>query len=168
MYAFTTTGTTDFLQKLTDKHHEYEFTFMKNRQTTAVYYESEHKKRIFAAGSQFTIIKQYLPIPTNGFVVMQTIPVARESRKIFIEKMERTFDTFTLAKGLNAARVLLAKRKNSFQIFMVWENEAMYDDWTDNAVKGTDFSALVRKPTYFTERAFTQTYRIIEDEQQKS
>src|SRR5699024_4365930 len=162
MYAFTTTGTTDFLKKLTDKHREHEFTFMKNRQTTAVYYESESKKRIFVAGSQFTIVKQYLPIPTSGFIVMQTIPVAHESRKIFIEKMERTFDTFTLARGLKAARVLQAKRKNSFQIFMVWDSEGMYDDWIDNTEKATDFSALVRKPTYFTDRAFTQTFQILD------
>lgn len=164
MYAFTTTGTTDFLQKIIARHHEYDFLLMKNRQTTAIYYESEKRKSIFAAGSTYSVMKDYLPIPEKGFVVMQTIPVARDSRKVFVEKLNRTFDTFTLAEGLIAARVLQAKKKDTFVIFMVWEKESLYDTWKDSEEDETDFAELVRKPTYFAERSFIQTYHIIEED----
>lgn len=163
-YAHMTTGTTTFLQNRVEDYDPALFTFMRNRQTTAVYYESTKKSSIFSAGSSFTILKSYLPIPDKGFVIIQHIPVARETNKLFIQKMNDSFDSFTLARGLHAARVLEAKKRNNFAVMMVWENEAAYDEWMNNDRNETDFTSLVRKPTYFVERAFTQTYQIIYDD----
>src|SRR5699024_7326807 len=118
-YAHMTTGTTEFLQNRVENHHTVSFTFMRNRQTTAVYYESPKKRSLFSAGLSFTILKSYLPIPDKGFVIMQHIPVAKETNKLFIQKMNDSFDSFTLAKGLIAARVLEAKKRNNFVVMMV-------------------------------------------------
>lgn len=158
-----TTGTADFLQKRIEKYTQFSFTMMHNMQTTAVYYESTKKRSIFAAGSSYSIMKSYLPIPDKGFVVMQYIPVAKDTEKVFVQKLDESFDSFTLATGLIAARVLQTKKRDTFQIMMIWKSEADFEIWKKSKSTQTDFTTLVRKPTYFVERAFTQTYHIMED-----
>jgi len=55
MYAFMTTGTSHFLKKITDKHPNIDFYFMRSGTSTLVYYENTKKKSIFVSGRTFSV-----------------------------------------------------------------------------------------------------------------
>ncbi|HLR64057.1 MAG TPA: hypothetical protein VK075_01375 [Pseudogracilibacillus sp.] len=167
-YAYTTTGTTHFLQSLTEKHAQHDYTFMKNINNTLVYYETSTKRSIFTAGNKYDILHAYRSLPNQGFVVIQHIPIAKDALKSFQSKLTHTFENVTLTSGLECARILKVRRKSECHIFTFWEKEADYDLWLKEQNDQDPFLSLVRQPAYFAERAFKSRYYILSDEEDET
>ncbi len=161
MYGFMTTGTTHFLKKLIKSHQTTTFYLMKYAGTTLVYYEHTKKRSIFVSGKTFKIIKQYGQLEQSGFVSMHHVPVMDDVKTIFEEKMVAPFQQMETTNGVTSIRFLQPTKGNTYVIFIVWNSEKAFQQWTREKI---DFSSIVRQPAYFGERAFTQTYRMLKED----
>src|SRR5699024_3294816 len=153
-YAYTTTGTTHFLQSLTEKHAQHDYTFMKNINNTLVYYETSTKRSIFTAGNKYDILHAYRSLPNQGFVVIQHMPIANDALKSSQPKLTDTFDYGTLAAVLECARIFEVRRTRVCHIFTFWEKDADYDVSLQEHNEQDPFLWLVRQPASFAESAF--------------
>jgi|SRR5690625_1392946 len=164
MYAFMTTGTTHFLKSLTEVHPKINFYFMKSAGNTLVYYEENRKKGVFVSGKSYSILAKNGVVEQFGFVSMQHIPVLEDVKPVFEDKMTNLFQQLKIVKGINASRLLKPIRGNTYIIFILWDSENNYLKWNKTEEK---FSQLVRQPAYFGERPFTQTYRMLKNNDSK-
>lgn len=164
MYAFMTTGTSHFLKKITDKHPNIDFYFMRSGTSTLVYYENTKKKSIFVSGRTFSVLYQSGDIFNKGFIVMQHVPVTEDGMKIFEEKVKNELPMFQAQEALIATRLLKQLKSRQYIILTQWRTEDEYIKWekSDQHEK-FDFSKKARLPAYFAERPFTSSYTMIKD-----
>lgn len=166
MYSFMTTGTTHFLKNITDQYPDIPFHFMRSGASTLAYYEGEQKKGIFVSGRSYEILHQFGDVEKKGFVVMQSIPVTEDGKKIFEERAKSQFSMIEKSGGLVAARLLKQLKGLQYIIFTQWKTEQDYALWQrSDSYKEAGFSNLARLPAYFSERPFTSTYIMLKDEE---
>lgn len=162
MKAFITTGTESFLEKHVQKHSNLDFHFMKAATKTLVYYEHE-KENVFVSGQSFDLIASKGDLKTEGFVVMEHVPVVIESQPLFENAWKIDARTFPQDTGSQAIRVLQPDKGNEYIVFMQWNSEEAYEEWklSDSYVQ---IQEQIHKPAYFASRPFTHIYEMKEDE----
>lgn len=165
MYAFTTTGTTEFLEKLMLRHPKIVYKLMRGNNTTLVYYEGSKKRSIFASGTGYEILFQHKPIWEFGFVAMEHIPVLEESIPLFEGNFAREYDAIKNIPTLLSARLLKEIKSTNYLFITQWESEAHYEDWKKGEeIKQSFFANKTRLSTYFANRPFTNKYHLIKEE----
>jgi len=161
MFASMTTGTVKFLKNLIETHPKVNIYIMKHGGTALVYYEHKKKKSIFVSGKSYSVIKQYGQVQQIGFVSMHHVPVMEDVKAIFEEKISSPLAKMKQVTGVSAIRLLQPIKNNTYVIFIIWNSEKSFQQWERTKI---DFSTLVRQPAYFGERAFTQTYRMLKED----
>lgn len=162
MFASITTGTTKFLKNFIESHQKIDFYLMKHGATTLIYYEHKRKKSVFVSGKSYSIIKQHGQVQQIGFVSMHHVPVMDDVKTIFEEKISAPLETMKQVTGVSAIRLLQPIKNNTYVIFIIWNSEKNFQRWERTKM---DFSTLVRQPAYFGERAFTQTFRMLKEDE---
>ncbi|MDC3417257.1 antibiotic biosynthesis monooxygenase family protein [Aquibacillus salsiterrae] len=158
MNAYMTNGSFDILYKIKDKYPNKDFYFMHDNQTTLAYYEDAEKTK-FATAREYEVVISNGTIQTDGFVVMNNIPVTDEGRPIFEDQFKQRSGSMDSVPGFYALRVLRPKRGNTYVVFVQWKDEQSYERWknsgnfakahkkTDGVKKSAPYSA---GPSYVT------------------
>lgn len=160
MEAYMTNGTLSFLTKLAEKHPKIHFYFMENNSSTLVYYEGT-KKRIFTAGRQFRAIDYRGDISESGFVMMEHIPVAPDSKPIFENSFSKVKQNITDSNGFQALRFLKPRKGNIYIILVQWVQQSDFEEWVDQRPEMT-----VKSPAYFADKRFTTNYHMVEEDEE--
>lgn len=164
MWAFVTTGTKEFLEKLMERHTNVEHLFMQDHATTLVYYESKRKRSIFASGRRFEVLYEKNELWHLGYVVMQHLPVDKQAATLFLNEFEKHKRQLNETGSLLAARLLKEHRKNTYVLLTQWKTATDYKRWKKaNETKQSFFANMTRLPAYFAHRPFTNTYIIQEE-----
>lgn len=167
MWASFTSGTYHFLQELTQKHRQTDFYFMRNNQSTLVYYEHKQKKSIFVSGKTFSILQTAGPIQAKGFITMEHIPVTDDGVKLFQDRLASLFPELVDRSGVTAMRALKGVKKQEFVIMTQWKNERYEQLWKESPFhKEQDLRQFTRLSAYFAERPFTNEYYMIEKDEE--
>lgn len=165
MYAYTTTGTADFLEKLMSRHPEIDCRFMSGDNTTLVYYEDTAAKSIFESGKSYQILYEYKPIWNYGFVVAEHIPVIVETTPVFEGNFSSQHAALENTPTLLSARLLKESNSNQYVFLTQWQSEVEYTAWKqEQEEKQSFFAHKTRLSTYFANRPFTSTYHLLIDE----
>src|SRR5690625_4854965 len=114
MWAFMTTGTQDFLEKLMERHPSIRHYFMKDGANTLVYYEDTKKKSIFVSGRRFEILYKKADIWNLGFIAMEHIPVDKQSAQLFESRFEEHFSILNDLGELLSARLLKDRKRGLY------------------------------------------------------
>ncbi|RYG72845.1 antibiotic biosynthesis monooxygenase [Lentibacillus lipolyticus] len=163
MNAYMTNGTLDFLKKLPEKHPDIPFYFMKEGTSTLVYYEG-NRKNIFASGRSYEIVTENGDLQTDGFVVMNNIPVADEGKATFEDKFKQRQQNVESMKGFQAFRLLRPTNGNTYVVMTQWASESDYDNWknSDQFKQAHKGGADAKPPAYFLDQPFVTSYYMIE------
>lgn len=167
IWAFTTTGTTDFLSKFTDSYTQIDFRLMRGDSTTLAYYESDKNKRIFAAGKRYEIVYQWQKLWDTGCIIMEHIPVLKDAVPHFEGNFSKSYEAIEAVPNLLSARLLKEHRRDHYVFITQWRSLADFYDWQkEQEDKQTFFSKKTRPAAYFADRPFTNTYQIIKDKEE--
>jgi len=163
---FMTTGTVQFLKKITKAHPNIDFHFMKSGASTLVLYESTKKKGIFVSGRSFQVLHSYGSVHKKGVVTMDFIPVMEDAMPVFEERTMDILPALENIKGLVSLRFLKQQKSNQYVMLYQWESDRHYVDWKNNPEHDkTNVLQLARLPAYFAERPFTQQYTMLKKEE---
>lgn len=165
MWASFTSGTYHFLQDLAKKNSQFDFYFMRHKQSTLVYYEHKRKKSIFVSGKTFSILHTAGSILPKGFVTMEHIPVTDDGGKLFQDRLAALFPELVERTGVTSMRALKQERKQEFVIMTQWKNERYEQLWKESPFhKEQDLRQFTRLSAYFAERPFTNEYFMIDED----
>lgn|SRR5690625_4573890 len=165
MWASYTSGTYPFLLNLVKNHQNFEFYFMKNNHSVIVYYEHNRRKSIFVSGKTYAILAQHKDLSEKGFVSMEHIPVSSDSAKVFEQQLLDLFPELCKRYGVIAMRMLKNKKKHEYILMTQWKKELYWDRWRDSPMyEYQNAQKLARPSAYFAERPFTNTYIMVEEE----
>lgn len=165
MYAHITTGTFGFLKSLEDKKPSINFLYMQQGLNTSAYYESDLKKSVFSTGRSYEIISKTGQLPCKGYITLDNIPVTDDSIKSFeMQFKDNNLPAFSMP-GFVAYRLLKPKKGNMYTLLYAWESERYYKYW----IESDEYKAYIKKnetrlPAYFANRPFTQTFTVIEED----
>jgi len=158
MKAHMTNGTVEFLFKLAQHHSELTIQLMVGDSSTLAYYES-NKKSVFSAGRSYDILLKSGDIQERGYIVMNNIPVADEGKPIFETGFSKKKQNIEAAKGFQTFRLLKPLDGNTYIILSQWTSEEDYKNWTRSDVYSQEQQTVdVKKPAYFMEQPFLNTY----------
>ncbi|SFA81692.1 Heme-degrading monooxygenase HmoA [Lentibacillus halodurans] len=163
MNAYMTNGTLDFLKKLPDKHPDIDFYFMRESASTLVYYEGNGKS-IFASGRAYEILIENGTVRSEGFVVMNNIPVADEGKATFEDKFKQRQQNVESMPGFQAFRLLRPKKGNTYIVMTQWASKADFENWkkSDQFKQAHQGGGDVKPPAYFLDRPFVTSYHMID------
>lgn len=169
MWAFMTTGTMTVLERITDKHPNIPFHYMRSGTSTLVYYESDKQKGLFVSGRTFKILHSFAEIEKKGFVVMENIPVVEDAQDLFEDNVRKYLPKLEGAYGIQAIKMLQPKKGLTYCIITQWKSEEAYRIFKNSSMH--DFyeeAKLARKPAYFAERPFTSMYYMLKDDEEEN
>lgn len=161
MKVYMTNGTLSFLMKLANKNQRIHFYFMHNESSTLAYYEGI-KKKVFAAGREYTAIDHHGEIAESGFVMMDHIPVTSETQPIFENTLPQMRSSVIKAPGFQALRFLKPRRGNQYVIVTQWHTKGDYENWFENEQEPS-----IKSPAYFADKRFKTSYHMVEEEEEK-
>lgn len=166
MHGYMTTGTAAFLQKLAKQKTDKKIHFMKNGITALLYYEDTKKKSVFVSGRTGDILLTDGIFAPKGFVVMHHIPVTDGETAVFEDKVKGRLQRLAEHPNVNAIRLLKEKKSIYYIVIMQWKKEQDYDSWKKlSDSTGVDFLTMAKLPAYFSDRPFTNTYYMLQEEQ---
>jgi|SRR5699024_9795199 len=166
MWAFMTTGTYSFLKQLEESKPKIDFHFMKSDAHVLMYYESERKKSVFAAGRSYEVLFQSGSVAEKGFVVMNNIPVTDDNRPVFEDRFKNRSRKIEVMPGFVAFRLLKPLKGSTYIVLTQWRTKKDYDLWTESEQFKQAHDNKMRQPAYFGDRPFLHTYYLIEDEEE--
>lgn len=163
-----TSGTVDLMEKIVLRHQELTIYLMNSSHNTLVYYENENKS-IFNGGRSYeVIVHNGSLVEDEGFVVMNHIPLSEEGIPVFEYRFKKHQYDLENVPGFVAFRLLKPTKGNTYVVLTQWAEEEDYDAWkeSDNFSKAHENQA-VKPPAYFTERPFTSTYKLGDEEEEE-
>lgn len=165
MKAFMTSGTLNFLEKITEKNAQLTFFLMNSASSTLAYYEGEGKS-VFGAGREYEIVIKSGNIQETGYIVMNNIPLTEEGKPVFEDRFKQRQEDISSLQGLQAFRMLKPLKGSTYVILTQWASGEDYKTWkdSDDFTKSHENQA-VKPPAYFAARPFVTSYSmVIEDE----
>lgn len=164
MYSFMTTGTAEFLKKVTEKHPDKSCFFMKSGFSTLVYYEDTLEKSIFVSGKSYEIQYGDPGLAKKGFIVIDYIPVTDEEGSYFKEKAKKQLTEFKKTPGVTTVKLLKELGNSTFVILTQWKTEEYHARWKKISTEHElNFAKSAKLPAYFLERPFTHHYYMLDD-----
>ncbi|WP_010650085.1 antibiotic biosynthesis monooxygenase family protein [Oceanobacillus massiliensis] len=164
MKAYMTNGTIDFLQKLDKKHPEFNLHLMSSSESGIAYYENNNKK-LFNAGREYELLMQTGEIQKEGFVVMNNIPVADDSKPGFEHRFKNRTNAVEGMPGFQAFRFLRPLQNNTYVVLTQWSSAADFENWkASDQFKEAHKGQAAKQPAHFTERPFITTCTMLEED----
>ena len=162
MNAYITSGTREFLEKITSQHDQHTFYFMKNPSSPKsiyIYYESQQKS-VFKAARKYKVVASYGNLEQDyGYVVMNHITVIDKGKKSLLEKwMTDEQKIITNIQGLIAFRGLKPMKRHTFVVLTQWESKEAYEAWEEVASPDSLLHPNIRPPAYFANLPYTTSY----------
>lgn len=117
-------------------------------------------------GHAYEVIDASGEIETNGFFVLNNIPVTDEGRPVFEQRFMNRARAIEDEPGFVAIRVMRPMNSDTYVILTQWEKEAHFKDWQTSqayskahAKRGTD-EGIDKRPSIFSGPSFVTTYTI--------
>ncbi|MEC5423680.1 antibiotic biosynthesis monooxygenase [Virgibacillus sp. C22-A2] len=165
MKAYMTNGTVDFLKKLDDQHPAVNFHLMSSNAGGLAYYE-DHKKNIFSSGRAYEVLIQKGAIQTEGYVVMNNIPVTDDGRAAFEDRFKQRQNDVDMMPGFQAVRFLKPDKGNTYVVVTQWASAQDFENWKNSEeFKKSHQGQGTKPPAYFADRPFITTYHMLNREE---
>lgn len=164
MKAYMTNGTIDFLQNLAKKHPDIKLYLMTNSEGGIAYYEDSDKK-LFSTGRNYEVIMQSGEVLEEGYVVMNNIPVAEDSKPGFEQRFKNRKNMIENMPGFQAFRLLRPLHNNTYVVFTQWRSSADFENWKNSEqFKDAHKKQTAKPPAHFPERPFLTTCTMYNEE----
>lgn len=165
MKAYMTNGTIDFLQSIDKKHPEANLHLMTNSEGGIAYYEDNDTK-LFSSGRNYEVILQTGEILEEGYVVMNNIPVADDSKPVFEHRFKNSSNSVVDMPGFQAFRLLRPLQNNTYVVFTQWRSSADFDNWkdSDQFKSAHKNKTATKQPAHFSERPFLTTCTMFKED----
>jgi len=161
MNGFITTGTLEFLMKLPAKYPKETMILMGGADGALLYHET-NGKTVFKSPRRYELVESTGDIKTEGFVVMNNIPVPDEGRPLFEHQSKNLIGKLMNQPGFVALRLLRPISSNTYIVMTVWANEISFDKWQQS----NSFSEIEvtngGQPPIFDSAPYTNKYVITE------
>lgn len=163
-----TSGTLNYLAKMTEKHPDAALFLMQDQDKTLAYYEGD-ESAVFDEGRDFETVDTVGQIQPKGYVVMNNIPVADEGRPVFEDRFKKRAGNVENQEGFQALRILRPLKGNTYVVLTQWRNAQDFEDWKnsqsfDEAHKksGPKHS---KKPSFIDGEAYITKYQMVQLEE---
>lgn len=163
MYVYFTTGTTDFLEKIANKHPDQHMVLMENENHGLLIHETEGNT-VFNAPRSYEVIDTAGNLDGGGFIVMNNIPVTDEGRPLFEYRFKNRAGQIEKEPGFTAIRVLRPLKDNTYVILTMWQAEKFFTDWQNSNSfkkahsKPSGASGEEKQPNIFAGPSFVTKY----------
>lgn len=163
-----TNGTLNYLTKLGQKHPEAQLRFMQDQDKTVAYYEGEDLS-IFEEGRNYEVVDAVGDVKSEGFIVMNNIPVSDEGRPVFEDRFKNRAGSVENREGFQAIRILRPLQGNTYVVLTQWRNAQDFEDWKssqsfEQAHKNSG-PKHSKKPSFIDGDAYITKYRMIDLDQ---
>lgn len=162
-----TNGTIDFLLKMEQKHEELELKLMENNAGGLLYYEHP-RKEIFQSGRKYEVLEATGKIHERGYVVMNNIPVAEESRALFEHRFKQRKQSVASMPGFQAFRVLRPLKGTTYVILTQWAKKKDFEYWKSSSEfqKAHELDQ-VKPSSYLFKNTYIATYDMYIEEDEE-
>lgn len=126
------------------------------------FFEGESYEDLSA--KRYEIFSETGELPSNGYVVMNNIPVSAEGRETFEERFKNRAGLVETEPGFKAIRILRPLDDDTYVVMTIWENEESFTNWQtsqsyQNAHKKRG-TAEGLATTIFPRPSFVTTYHL--------
>ncbi|MEJ8766494.1 antibiotic biosynthesis monooxygenase [Oceanobacillus sp. HCA-5259] len=167
MNAYMTNGTIDFLLQMEKKHEELDLKLMENNAGGLLYYEHPTKE-IFQSGRKYEILEATGEIQQRGYVVMNNIPVAEESRALFEDRFKRRKHSVEAMPGFQAFRVLRPYKGTTYVILTQWSSKKDFEYWkASGEFQEAHELDQVKPSSYLFKNTYLATYDMYVEEEEE-
>jgi heme oxygenase (mycobilin-producing) len=158
-----TTGTSDFLKIIKEKHPKESIVLMENLEHALLLHET-NGSTIFKTSRKYEVFESTGPLEQDkGFVAMNYVPVTAEGKPIFEHSIK-----MKLGLGMNCLRLLRPINSSVYIILTIWEKELNYKTWkqskayTDAFAIDNNSIGITQTTNLFFSNPYTTTYYIKE------
>jgi heme oxygenase (mycobilin-producing) len=127
MNVYITTGTFEYLKGIEMRYPSESMVTMGNEDSALLLHETS-KTSVFKEPRKYEVVGSSGLIGKEGFVVMNNIPIAEESRPLFEHQFKDLPSLLKKEMGLIAIRVLRPLSSNTYLILTIWESALTYED----------------------------------------
>lgn len=117
-------------------------------------------------GSGYDVIDASGDLASEGFFVLNNIPVTDEGRPVFEQRFLNRARAIEDEKGFLAIRVMRPMDSDTYVILTEWKDEADFKNWQSSqaynkahAKRGTD-EGIDKRPSIFAGPSFVTTYTV--------
>ncbi|MGM9924032.1 MAG: antibiotic biosynthesis monooxygenase family protein [Bacillus sp. (in: firmicutes)] len=128
MNIYITSGTFDYLRNFKLKHTKEKLILLHGEGKTVLLEENEHGT-IFKEPRKYEVVDGIGELVQEGFVVMNNIPVAEESRPRFEHMFTNRADKVENQAGFQALRILRPIGSQTYIILTQWHKESAFNAW---------------------------------------
>lgn len=161
MNSYMTSGTASYLKSLIEQHPDLDIKMMEGADTAVLYYEAENKN-IFESGRSFDQVITSGTISSEGYVVINNIPVTEEGRPVFEDRFKQRQQQVENTPGFQAFRLLRPLSGNTYAAFTQWQSKKAFDAWTESAAfKEAHAKKPSRPPAYYADRPYIKKYVMV-------
>jgi heme-degrading monooxygenase HmoA len=168
MKIYLTSGTSEFLKKLRDRHPSENMLLMGDDESSVLLHETQGKT-VFSSPRKYEVLDSAGSFDKAGFIVMNNIPVTDEGRPVFEYRFKNRQGKIENQLGFAALRVLRPLSSNTYVILTAWEDRMVFERWKESE----SFQKAHQKPsgstganpqTIFSGASYITTYSIAEEE----
>ncbi|WP_332648568.1 antibiotic biosynthesis monooxygenase family protein [Lysinibacillus sp. 54212] len=158
MNLYLTSGTPEFMEKLTRKHQN-ETMFLLHGQGNSVALHESNKKSVFATPRKFEVIDGEGSFEQRGFWAFHNVPVMDESRPLFENRIEQAIAPLKSNDALIAYRVLRPIKSEIYIVITQWAGPASFEVWTKSESFTNGLAPLLDSSSSPTQNLFNaKTY----------
>ncbi|OCA84338.1 hypothetical protein A8F94_16655 [Bacillus sp. FJAT-27225] len=161
MNIYITTGTYEFLEKLSEKYASDNMVLMSGEEGAALLHETVGKT-VFNSARKYEVLESVGKIEGEGLVIMNNIPVTDEGRPVFEYRFKNRAGKIENTKGFKALRVLRPLGSNTYVILTVWEDEIAFHRWKESEEfsQGHGNGGSGKASTIFSGQSYVSRYTI--------
>ena len=143
MNFYMTSGTSDFLQKLIEKHPKEHLILLEGQGKAIVLHETTGKS-IFSLPKNYEVADAFGELQQKGYFVLYHLSIEGDRRELFKQKfLKVSEDTLKKDTSLISYRLLMPKKNSEHVLFISqWGGPASYEAWTHSTQYKTHFESL--------------------------
>lgn len=169
MYAYMTTGTIDFMEKVRDKYKNEQMVMMHGGGHTLLLHETDKKKSVFQTPRRYEVVGALGALEEQGFFAMNNIPVSDEGKPIFEHQYKTLGEKLQAVPGFLAFRLLRPIGSDTYVLLTQWSEERMYKLWHESPAyklaNPEEFKDQGGATLHiFTSAPYVATYKVQEEE----
>jgi len=129
-YVYLTTGTADFLQKITKKFKKENITLFFGPDHALLFHET-NGKTVFQMPRKYKILESTGQVPVKGYALFHYIPVRDEDSPVFEHKLSKRphrLDNYDECLG---TRILRPMKNHTYLIITFWISKEAFKAWKD-------------------------------------
>jgi heme oxygenase (mycobilin-producing) len=158
MKAFITAGTHDYLKKIRNKYPDEVMITMLNEDGALLLHET-NGETVFKQPRKYEVIDSNGTIETEGFVILNHVPVTDEGRPLFEYQFKNR--PKTSKQGLITMRFLRPLSSNTYIILTIWESEKAFKN-QQNPSSFFGNSQSSNDPNIFASASYLKKYYMAE------